>query len=136
MPEQRSEVAAAAVGGEIVVVGGFVADGSNSAHADAYSPAANRWRHLSDLPMSVDHAAAASANGRMYVIGGYGADRKPLRSVFVLEDGRWREIAALPDGRAAAAAAVANGRLYVVGGRNGRRALARDAFVLALGTRH
>src|ERR1700704_1772647 len=77
MPEQRSEVAAAAVGGEIVVVGGFVADGSNSAHADAYSPAANRWRHLSDLPMSVDHAAAASANGRMYVIGGYGADRKP-----------------------------------------------------------
>ena len=36
MPEERSEVAAAAVDGELVVVGGFVADGHDSARADAY----------------------------------------------------------------------------------------------------
>ena len=71
----------------------------------------------------------------MYVIGGYGADRKPQRSVFVLEGGRWLRTAPMPDGRAAAAAAIANGRLYVLGGRNGREKLARDAFVLTLATR-
>ena len=135
MPEPRSEVAAGRAGSELVVAGGFIADGHNSARADAYWPAGDRWRRLADLPASLDHAAGASANGRMYVIGGYGADRKPQRSVFVLEGGRWLGLAPMPDGRAAAAAAIANGRLYVLGGRNGRRALARDAFVLTLGTR-
>jgi N-acetylneuraminic acid mutarotase len=135
MPEPRSEVAAGRAASELVVAGGFVADGHNSARADAYWPRGDRWRRLPDLPASVDHAAGASANGRMFVIGGYGADRRPLRSVFVLEGGRWIALAPMPDGRAAAAAAIANGRLYVLGGRNGRRALARDAFVLTLGTR-
>jgi N-acetylneuraminic acid mutarotase len=135
MPEPRSEVAAAAVGSEIVVVGGFVGDGNNSAHADAYAPATDSWRRLQDLPVPLDHAAAASSHGRMYVVGGYAADRKPSRRAFVLDHGAWRELAPLPGGRAAAAAAIADGRLYVVGGRNGRRALARDAYVLALGAR-
>jgi N-acetylneuraminic acid mutarotase len=133
MPDRRSEVAAAVAGGEIVVTGGFAADGSNSARVDAYSPARDDWRRLPDLPVTVDHAAAVSANGRVYVIGGYGADRLPLRSVFALDGGAWHEVASLPDGRAAAAAAFAGGRLYVVGGRNGRRALARDAFALRPG---
>ena len=136
MPEPRSEVAAASVGGDLVVAGGFLADGHNSPRVDAYSPTGERWRRLADLPVPVDHAAAASLNGHMYVIGGYAADRTPLRTVFRLAAGRWRAIEQLPDGRAAAAAAVADGRLYVVGGRNGRRALARDAFVLAPGTGH
>jgi N-acetylneuraminic acid mutarotase len=136
MPQARSEVAAARAGGEIVVIGGFVRDGSNSARVDAYSLSSDRWRRLPDLPVAVDHAAAAAVNGRVYLIGGYGADRLPRRSVFVLAGGSWRQIAPLPDGRAAAAAAIAGGRLYVVGGRNGRRALARDAFALALGSEH
>jgi non-specific serine/threonine protein kinase len=136
MPQARSEVAAAAVDREIVVAGGFVADGHNSARVDGYSPAANHWRRLPDLPASLDHAAAASANGRLYVIGGYGADRLPQRRAYVLGRGAWRQLPAMPDGRAAAAAAIAGGRLYVVGGRNGRRALARDAFVLAIGSQH
>jgi N-acetylneuraminic acid mutarotase len=134
MPQPRSEVAAGRTASELVVVGGFTADGHNSARADAYWPAGDRWRRMADLPASVDHAAAASENGRMYVIGGYGADRQPQRRVFVLDRGFWRELAPMPDGRAAAAAAIANGRLYVLGGRNGRRALARDAFVLNLRT--
>ena len=135
MPEARSEVAAGRAGSEIVVAGGFTADGHNSARADGYRTVDDHWRRLPDMPASVDHAASASADGRMYVIGGYGADRKPQRSVFVLEGGRWLGLAPMPDGRAAAAAAIANGRLYVIGGRNGHRDLARDAFVLTLATR-
>lgn len=135
LPEPRTEVAAAVARGEIVVVGGFVASGANSARADAYSVARNSWRRLPDLPLSVDHAAAASANSNVYVVGGYGGDRNPLRTVFALgADGVWRELAPMPDGRAAAAAAIVRGRLYVLGGVDGRRGLARIAFVLDLRT--
>jgi N-acetylneuraminic acid mutarotase len=134
LPEPRTEVAAAAAEGEIVVAGGFVAAGGNSARVDAYSVKNDRWRRLPDLPVSVDHAAAASADGRVYVVGGYGGDRLPLRTVFVLERGAWRTLPQLPDGRAAAGAAIAGGRLYVVGGIDGRRSLARVAFALTLGS--
>lgn len=132
LPEPRTEVAAAPVAGEMVVVGGFVAGGGNSARVDAYSITGNNWRRLPDLPLAVDHAAAASANGRVYIIGGYGGDRRPLAAAHVLERGSWKELAPLPDARAAAAAAIAGGKLYVVGGIDGRGSLARIAFALDL----
>ncbi len=135
LSDQRSEVAAATARGEIVVVGGFIGTGANSARVDAYSVAGDTWRRLPDLPVAVDHASAASTGGRIYVAGGYGPDRKPLRAAFVLDDGAWRRLPLMPDGRAAAAAAIAAGRLYVVGGRNSRRLLAKDAFALTLGAR-
>ena len=134
LPEPRTEVAAAVVRGEIIVVGGFTSGGGNSARVDAYSIAGNRWRRLPDLPVAVDHAAAAGANGRVYVVGGYGGDRAPLDAAFALENGAWRQLAPLPDPRAAAAAAIAGGRLYVLGGVDGRRSLARVAFALDLRT--
>ena len=135
LPEPRTEVAAAVARGEIVVAGGFTANGGNSARVDAYSIARSSSRRLPDLPVSVDHAAAASANGNVYVIGGYDGDRSPLRTTFVLgEDEVWRRLTPLPDSRAAAAAAIAGGKLYVLGGVDGRRSLARVAFALDLRT--
>ena len=134
LTEPRTEVAAAVIRGEIIVVGGFTADGGNSARVDAYSIAGNRWRRLPDLPVAVDHATAASASGRVYVAGGYGRDRGPLDAAFALENGAWRRLAPLPDPRAAAAAAIAGGRLYVLGGIDGRRSLARVAVALDLRT--
>src|SRR5688572_2174665 len=134
LPEPRTEVAAGLAGGEIVIVGGFLASGGNTARADAYSIANDRWRRLPDLPVAVDHAAAASVNGRVYVLGGYGGDRAPLKTAFALVNGSWRSLASLPDARAAAAAAVAGGRLYVLGGVDGRRSLARIGFALDLRT--
>lgn len=119
LSEPRTEVAAAPLRGEIVVVGGFLASGANSRRVDAYSPAADRWRRLPDLPVSVDHAAAASVRGRVYVVGGYAADRQPLRAAFVYDGRSWRRLPRPPEARAAAAAAAtAAGRLYVVGGRD------------------
>jgi hypothetical protein len=138
VPLPRTEVTAAAVRGEIVVVGGFVADGGNSARADAYSPRTNRWRRLPDLPVTVDHAAGASWKGRMLVAGGYGANRAPLRDVFLLENGRWRRLPPMPEARGAAAGAVVGDAFYVVGGVAETplgRDLARRAFALDLRTR-
>jgi N-acetylneuraminic acid mutarotase len=133
LPEPRTEVAAALTGDQIVVVGGFVDGGGNSARADSYSVSGDRWSRLPDLPLAVDHAAAVSLAGRVYVLGGYGGDRRPLRSAFVLEGGGWRELAQLPEPRAAAAAAISRGKLYVVGGIE-ERGLARIALALDLGS--
>jgi N-acetylneuraminic acid mutarotase len=131
MPVPRGEVAATALAGEIVVVGGFVASGQNAARVDAYSPATNRWRRLPDLPAAVDHAMAAAYRGRLYVAGGYGVARERRSAAYVLEQGRWRRLAPMPEGRAAAGAVVVGTRLYVVGGV-GPSKLATRAFAYDL----
>ena len=122
---------AAALGSEVVVVGGYLADGSSSARVDAYRPATNGWRRLPDLPARVNHAMAASAGHRLYVIGGYGAERR----AFVFTGGRWSELRRLPAPRAAAGAAIVGRRLYVVGGVVAPGTLARRMLVLDLVTR-
>jgi N-acetylneuraminic acid mutarotase len=138
VPEPRTEVAAAVVGGEIAVVGGLTTDGAPSSRADAYSPKLDRWRRLPDLPVGVHHAQVASDGTRLYVVGGYGGptlgagDR--LRSAFVLDRGVWHALPRLPEPRAAGGATVVGGRLYVVGGV-GASGLARRAFALDLRTR-
>ena len=134
LPQPRSEVGAAALAGEIAVVGGFNGDGSSSARLDLYSPARGVWHRGPDLPVALNHAAVAAGGGRLYVVGGYsGGLVDKLRRAFVLEGGRWRELPRPPLARAAAGAAVVRGKLYVVGGR-GPVGLARAMLVLDLAT--
>ena len=118
--EARTEVAAAVVRGEIVLVGGLTAGGAPSARVDAYSPAADRWRRLPDLPAGVHHALAASDGRRLYVVGGYGnplGGGGPTRSAYVYDNRAWHALPRLPEPRAAGGAAVLHGKLYVLGGR-------------------
>ena len=136
LPQPRTEVGAAVLRGEIVVVGGLTAEGAASARADAFSAGTGRWRRLPDLPLAVHHPLVASGGDRIYVAGGYGGrlgagDR--LRSVFAFDGVRWRALPRMPEPRAAGGAAVVGGRLYVVGGV-GAVGLARQAFALDLGT--
>jgi Kelch motif len=137
LPSARTEVAAAVVGSEIAVAGGFNADGSHSARVDVYSPALDRWRRLPDLPASAHHAMAVGYQGRLYVLGGYGHDGRPLRTAFVLQGADWQALPRLPFPRAAAGAAVSRGRIVVAGGvvRVSGARLARHALVLDLRTR-
>jgi N-acetylneuraminic acid mutarotase len=133
VPVPRTEVSAALFGKEIGVVGGFVAAGSNSSRADAYSPARNRWRRLPNLPVRVDHAMAVGRRNELIVVGGYGPGGA-LASAFVLRNGRWRALPSMPAPRAAAGAAVTGGKLYVVGGVEGPGRLAQDAFAFDFAT--
>jgi hypothetical protein len=135
MPVPRTEVSAAAVGSEIVVVGGFTADGGSSRRADVYSPTRDSWRRLPDLPVGVNHAMAVGAGGRAYVLGGYSESGAILRSVFVLEGRRWRALPRMPFPRAAAGAGVAGRRIVVAGGVGEGRRLARNALAFDLRTR-
>src|SRR5919202_5751567 len=117
LPVPRSEVAGARVGLSIAIVGGFLADGSNSSRVDLYSPARTGWTRLPDLPVAVNHPMAAGVAGRLYVFGGYRRfGGRPLRTAFVLVGGRWRSLPPLPFGRAAAGAAAVNRSIYVAGG--------------------
>lgn len=139
IPLPRSEVAAAVVGNEIVVVGGFLQDGGSSSRVEAYSPARNRWRRLPDLPVAVNHPMAAAARGRLYVLGGYGATGA-LRTAYAFFRGRWERLPDMPEARAAAGAAVVGGTLYVMGGvtdggRIGNRELARTGLAFDLHAR-
>jgi N-acetylneuraminic acid mutarotase len=114
LPVPRTEVAAAALGKEIVVVGGFLENGGSSRRVDVYAPSSDTWRSGPDLPAGVNHAAAVVARGRLYVIGGYGAER----SAFVLLGSTWQTLS-LPAPRAAAGAASLRGTVYVAGGVGG-----------------
>jgi non-specific serine/threonine protein kinase len=131
LPVARTEVTAARVGGEIVVVGGFLAAGSSTGRVDAYSPRTARWRRLPDLPAKVNHAMAAASHRHLYVVGGYGAERR----AFVYYRDRWRALPRLPAPRAAAGAAIVGGKLYVVGGVLFPGSLASRMLVLDLRTR-
>jgi N-acetylneuraminic acid mutarotase len=137
LPVPRTEVAAAVVGSEIAVVGGFNADGSHSARADAYAPGLDRWRRLPDLPASAHHAMAVGHQGRLYVLGGYGHSGNPLRTAYVLQNGSWRALPRLPFPRAAAGAALVGRRIVVAGGvvRVSGARLARNALAFDLRTR-
>jgi N-acetylneuraminic acid mutarotase len=134
VPEPRTEVAAARFGSEIGVVGGFLADGTSSSRADAYSPARNAWRPLPRYPLAVNHAAATAWRGRLIVIGGYVGPGTGTARGFELVGGRWRGLPPMPEWRGAAGAAVVGNRLYVVGGVS-PSGLARRTFVLDLRTR-
>lgn len=135
MPLPRTEVAAATMGSEIVVLGGFTIDRGASRRVDAYSPIRDSWRRLPDLPVGVHHSMAVGAGGRLYVLGGYAVTGMSLRSAFVLERGRWRALPRMPYPRAAAGAAFARGKIVVAGGVGAAGRLARNALSLDLRTR-
>lgn len=128
MPVPRTEVVAATVGSEIMVLGGFTADRGASRRADAYSPSLDRWRRLPDLPIGIHHAMAVGAGGKLYVLGGYTVAGVPLKQFLVLDRGRWRALAKMPFPRAAAGAGVAGRYVVVAGGIGAGGRLARNAL--------
>jgi N-acetylneuraminic acid mutarotase len=141
IPLPRSEVAAAALGNEIIVVGGYLnSSGASSSRVDAYAPARNRWRRLPNLPVAVNHPMAAAARGRLYVLGGASSGNSASRTAFVFFRGRWTRLPDMPESRAAAGAAVVGRTLYVMGGvtdagRLNNRELARTALAFDLDAR-
>ncbi len=114
----RQEVAVAAAGGKIYLMGGIGA-GVVLDSVEEYDPATNRWRFATPIPEALHHSSAASINGVVYLIGGYRTlSFIPTDSVYRYEPGldRWTKVASLPAPRGALAAAVLDGRIYAVGG--------------------
>jgi non-specific serine/threonine protein kinase len=115
-PTARTEVAAAAAGGKIYVVGGYLADGATVATVEILDIATGRWEAGPDLPVAVNHAMASTVDGAVYVFGGYLAGNVPSTAAFRLDGRVWRAVPPLPEGRAAGTAVAVDTVVYVAGG--------------------
>lgn len=123
-PLERTEVAAARVGGFVYVAGGFErGDGATSTAVERYDLRRNRWKRVRDMPVALNHATAVAHRGQVYVHGGYASATGLQDPVAVLlrydpARDRWRRLASSGVPRAAHAAAVVGERLFVAGGAN------------------
>lgn len=121
MPTPRQEVAAAAFGGHLWVIGGFGPGGYPVASVERYDPATDSWDTRPPLPMPVHHAAAAAVGDRLYVIGGYTGSRLSWTPVDVVLEwtdarGTWEKRTPMPTARGALAAVALGGRIHALGG--------------------
>jgi hypothetical protein len=69
MPTPRGELAAAAFGGRLHVVGGVTPAGGLDAH-EAYDPRERRWLPLYPMPTARHGLGVAVADGRLFAIAG------------------------------------------------------------------
>jgi N-acetylneuraminic acid mutarotase len=126
---ERTEVAAARVGGSIYVVGGFEEQsGVTTAAVERYDIRRDRWRRVASMPEAVNHPTAVAHRGRLYVHGGYSARRDLSSATGALQRydprrGRWARLPSSPTARAAHALGASGGRLYAAGGSGERGSL-------------
>ncbi|MCP9447094.1 MAG: hypothetical protein NNA22_05935 [Nitrospira sp.] len=129
MPAKRTEVAVAALGGKIYVVGGFekpslgnVMNLSITPTVEVYDPATDRWTAKAPLPVGLHHVGIGVVGGRLYVIGGYARSGiniwSPVATVYAYDPvtDRWTERAPMPTARGALSVAEQGGKLYAIGG--------------------
>jgi N-acetylneuraminic acid mutarotase len=117
----RQEVAAAALHGQVWVIGGFGDSADPVGIAESYDPKSNEWQLRPSLPIPVHHAAAAVVGDRLFVIGGYTGGRirwAPLDTIYEWNaaGSTWIMRSPMPTARGALAVAVLNGRIHAIGG--------------------
>lgn len=118
---QRTEVAAARIGHDAYVVGGFVAPTTTSRAVERYDISRDRWARVRGLPFGLNHAGAVAYRGRLYVVGGYraasgiGQDSAALVR-YDPRTNRWTRLRDMPTARGAMAVGVVGHRLYAAGG--------------------
>jgi N-acetylneuraminic acid mutarotase len=121
MPAARQEVAVAAYGGRVWVIGGFAGNAEPVTTVETFDPALGLWETRASLPMPLHHAAAAAVGNRLFVIGGYTGGRvrwTASDAVYEFAPTRetWEPRAALPTPRGGLAVAVLNDRIHALGG--------------------
>ncbi len=120
IPTPRNEVALAAVGGKIHVIGGGVAGVAGTYH-DEYDPATDRWRSRAPLPHGLDHIGTAVLNGKIYTVGGFVGSVHKDGQPHVLEydpaADSWRSLSPLKVGLGSVGVTALDGKIHAVGGR-------------------
>lgn len=121
LPTPRQEVAVAALGDHVWVIGGFGATAEPTATVESYDPATDTWTARPPLPEPVHHAAAVTVGERLFVLGGYTGGRvrwEPLDHVWEWNASRggWEARRPMPTARGALAATELGGRIHALGG--------------------
>src|SRR5262249_35475346 len=130
LPTPRQEVAAAALRGQVWVIGGFSTTGEPLSTVESFDPQSNTWTARAPLPEAVHHAAAVTIDDRLFVLGGYSGGRvrwEPIDSMWEWNDSRnaWEPRPPMPTPRGALAAAGRHGRVHALGGGRAPRAAQR-----------
>jgi N-acetylneuraminic acid mutarotase len=123
--DPNSEIAVAAVGDEIYVLGGYPSNRRYVDTVEVYRAATDIWHYGKPLPQPMHHTMAATVNGRLYVIGGeisstgIADEGIYLDTVYEFDPdaGTWTGKASMPTPRSAGGTAVIDGKIYVAGGR-------------------
>lgn len=131
-PIRRTEVAAAAAGGKIYVVGGLTEPPLGqlmnpvvSDLVEEYDPATDAWARKAPLPRPAHHVGIATIGQDLYVVGGFTSSLlniwKPSAQGFRYNPvtNVWSEIPPMPTARGALAAVEYGGKLYAIGGFDG-----------------
>lgn len=73
MPTPRTEIAAALLGDNIYIIGGFDKSGRVTDIVEVYNLKNNSWTKIAPMPQPLHHTSATSYNGKskIYVVGGY-----------------------------------------------------------------
>ncbi|RKN09444.1 Kelch repeat-containing protein [Streptomyces radicis] len=130
LPVKRAEVAVAALGGRMYVVGGTVQNGDEppvwaTTAVHGYDPRRDRWAEHAPLPRPLTHVGAAALDGRLYVFGGFvtAVHMRPQPDAYVFDPRRnqWSRLPDLPVALGSIAVAAVGGRLHLLGGRDSRR---------------
>ena len=129
MPTARAQVAAAAVGGKLYVVGGFSACPPcfpQFGTLEVYDPANDTWDTKTSMPTPREGASAAAIGNRLYVVGGcvrsVPSGACPATDKLEVYDpvtDSWTTKASMPTPRIFMGVAVNNGQLHTVGGDGG-----------------
>ncbi|MBI2815431.1 MAG: hypothetical protein HYX72_00680 [Acidobacteria bacterium] len=119
-PVEATEVAAAAIGLKVYVVGGLLPTGSTN-RLFIYDSFTDTWTEGAPLPVDggVDHANVAALNGKFYFLGGIRIGSSFVTGrTFEYDPGtnEWTERASMPTPRGASGVAALAGRIYVAGG--------------------
>ena len=131
-PTARTEVAAAAVGKKIYVLGGFrgpsignITDLAITPLVEEYDSATEQWTTKAPLPVGLHHVGIGVVGNRVHAIGGFKQSLmsvwKPVATVYVYDPAQdaWTEASPMPTARGALAVAELGGMLYAIGGYDG-----------------
>jgi DNA-binding CsgD family transcriptional regulator/N-acetylneuraminic acid mutarotase len=121
MSQPRGRLAAAAIGSQIVAIGGETANGITGL-VEIWDANRQQWSTGQSKPTPVANIGAAALGDQIIVPGGYTAGGMPtsvVEAYHVISD-EWTSLAALPAPRFAYAIASFNDKVYVFGGWDGQ----------------
>jgi DNA-binding CsgD family transcriptional regulator len=117
----RGRLAAAAIGSQIVAIGGETPNGITGL-VEIWDTAKQTWRTGQSKPTPVANIGAVALDGQVIVPGGYTAAGTPtavVEAYNVISD-EWTSLTPLPAPRFAYAMATYDGKIYVFGGWDGQ----------------
>jgi N-acetylneuraminic acid mutarotase len=117
LPTGRAWGGAAAVAGQLVLVGGRTSESRDAVVTEIYDPQANAWREGELIPTPREGLTAQVVDGILYAIGAGNAENVIVESYDVAADA-WGTPVFLPFSRwrAHMASAVLGGRIHTLGG--------------------